>query len=410
MPNEIQVHILCYLDMSEILAVRVTSKPLWELVQLNASILSRVVLRSSSLGYDPLFLDTLYPPPLPLEKLDYFLQMMHREKIVLRMVATIADYVQTKIYLIKSTSRRKQFAASRARMENRMKAPTFVIYHFLEKFRAALVRGSQVACSSSRATSAVSVSFENEIQREIINGYPEEIILPAFQFYRIMVSAYRQKLRPPTYAGTLERKLRGWDRTPASDADVAQVLIYGGMEEVLKVMTQSTYGARLQALNVAIDRISGRFLAGGLTESIESMWKSKPRFISELDVPAISNIKYMSQGSTVRLTSLYLPWLSVIVAKRRKVDVTEGMLGQQMPAAQASGPQIPSPFAYIEDLLKDHKIGATSGGTGITVEDFAARANAPDEDGDDDAAAVPTTATQAPTAEHGSLSFPTQYG
>jgi len=407
MPNEIQVHILCYLDMSEIPSLRITSKSLWELVQLNATILSRVVLRSSSLGCNPLFLDILYPPPLPMEKLDYFLQMMHRERTVLRMVATIADYVQTKIYLIRSTSRRKQFAASRTRMENRMKASTFVIYHFLEKFRTALVRDSQRACSSSGATSAVSESLENEMQREIINGYPEDILLPAFQFYRIMVSAYRQKLRPPTYAGTLERKLRGWDRTPASDADVAQVLIYGGMEEVLKVMLQPTYGARLQALNAVIDRISGSFLPIG------SRWtegKSKPRFISELDIPAISNIKYMSQGSTMKLTALYLPWLSAVVAKRRKVDVTEGTPGQQMPAAQTSGPQIPSPFAYIEDLLKDHKTGATSGGIGITVEDFAARANAPDEDGDDEAAVVPTDATHAPTAEHRSLSFPTQYG
>jgi hypothetical protein len=408
MPNEIQVHILCYLDMPEILSLRITSKPLWELIQLNASIISRVVLRSSSLGSDPLFLETLYRPPLPVEKLDYFLQMMHRERTVLRMVSTIADYVQMKIYQVKSTSRRKQFAPSRARMENRMKASTFVIYHFLEKFRAGLVQNSERACSNSHGTLRPSESFENEMQREIINGYPEGTLLPAFQFYRIMVSAYRQKLRPPTYAGTIERKLRGWDRTPASDADVAQVLIYGGMEEVLKVMLQPTYGARLQALNVAIDRIRGSSLPSA------SRWtegKSKPKFASELDIPVISSIKYMSQGSTVKLTALYLPWLSAIVAKQRKVDGTEAAtLGPQMPTAQMSGPQIPSPFAYIEDLLKDHKTGAASGGTGITVEDFAARANAPDEDGDDDAAAVPTDDTHPPAGQHRSLSFPTQYG
>jgi F-box domain len=407
MPNEIQVHILCYLDISEILSLRITSKPLWALVQLNASILSRIVLRSSSLGCNPLFLDTLYPPPLSMEKLDYFLQMMHRERTVSRMVATVADYVQTKIYLIRSTSRRKQFAASRARMENGMKASTFVIYHFLEKFRIALVRDSQQACGDSGDTSAIPLSLETEMQREIINGYPEDVLLPAFQFYRIMVSAYRQKLRPPTYAGTLERKLRGWDRTPASDADVAQVLIYGGMEEVLEVMLQPTYGARLQALNLAIDQISGSFLPTGATWT-EGM--PKPRFISELDIPALSNIKYMSQGSTMKLTALYLPWLSAIVAKRRKLDGTEATLGEQMPATQMSGPQIPSPFTYIEDLIKDDNTGAASGGIGITVEDIAARANAPDEDVDDDAAAVPTDATHAPTAEHRSLSFPTQYG
>ncbi len=400
-PNEIQVQILCYLDTSDILSLRFTSKPLSELLRLNASAISRVVLRNSSLGGDTIFLEQLYRPPLPIVNLDYFLQMIHRESTVLRMVSTIADYVQIKIYQVKSTNRRKQFAPSRARMESRLKGSAFIIYHFLEKFRAALIRHSEEACSDSQGTTTEPPSFENEMQTEIISCYPEDTQLPAFQFYRIMVSAYRQKLRPPTYAGTIERKLRGWDRTPASDADVALVLIYGGMEEVLKIMLHPTYGARLQALNVAIDRINGRALPVG------SRWmegKSNPQVIKDLDISPIPKIPFMSQGSAVKLTTLYLPWLWAIVAKQRTAQGTE---------AAAPDPHIPSPFAYIEDLLKDHERGAIPGKTDVTVEDFAARANAPDEDeepADDAAAAGPANAMHNPTVQHRTLSFPTQYG
>ncbi|KAF7503382.1 hypothetical protein GJ744_003904 [Endocarpon pusillum] len=408
MPNEIQVQILCSLETSDILSLRLASKPLCELLQLNASIVSRVVLQKSSLGSDPMLLEKLYRPPLPVQNLDFFLQMMHRKKIVSRMICTIANYVQLKIYQVRSTNRRKQFAPSRARMESRLEAPTFIIHHFLETFRTALLRPPGIANSDSSSTSAEPMSSETEIQTSIINDYPQDMLLPAFQFYRIMVSAYRQKLRPPTYAGTIERKIRGWDRTPASDADVTQVLIYGGMEEVLRVMSHPTYATRLQALNLAIDRINGRPLPVG------SRWmkvKSRSKVIRDLDMPQIPKIQYMSQGSPVKLTALYLPWLSAIVAKQKKMDGAEG----RTPASQSSGaptssPQIPSPFAYIEDLLRDHQAGSASGETDMTVEDFAARASAPDgegEDVDDTVAGGPDHAAHGFIPQNHPSSFPT---
>jgi F-box domain len=399
MPNEIQVQILCYLDASDILSLRTTSKRVLELLQINASVISRLVLRHGTLGDDPIY-EEIYRPPLPVLNLDHLLQMMHRERIVMRMVSTIADYVQTKIYQVKSASRRRQFAPSRSRMERRLKASAFITYHFLEKFRADLLCHMEEASSSTKSSLSDLGSADVEIQTRIINGYPEDTLLPAFQFYRIMVSAYRQKLRPPTYAGTIERKIRGWDRTPASDADVTQVLIYGGMEEVLRIMLHPTYGARLQALNLTIDRINSRSLPVG------SRWmegKSKPKVIRDLDIPPISDIQFMSQGSTAKLTTLYLPWLWAIVAKRRAREGTE---------SSAPDPQIPSPFAYIEDLLKDHVAGAIPAGIGVTVEDFAARANAPDEDEEhtDETAAGPADTLHAAPTQHRSLSFPTQFG
>ena len=397
MPNEIQVQILCCLGTSDILSLRITSKPLEELLQLNASAISHLVLRNSSLGLNQKVLEKFYPRPLPIENLDYFLKMMHREKVILGMVSTIADYVQMEVYQVKSASRRKQFAPSRARMESRLKASSFIIYHFLERYRAGLMRDSERTCSKSPGTCMVEPGpFRTEMQKLIIDGYPEDMLLPAFQFYRVMVSAYRQKLRPPTYAGTIERKLRGWDRTPASDADVAQVLIYGGMEEVLKIMLHPSYGARLQALNMAIDRINGRLLPA---RSLGVGGTFNSTVIWDLDIPSIPNIQYMSQGSAVKLTVLYLPWLSIIVGKQRSAAVPH--------------PRIPDPFAYIEDLIKDHHTRGIPSEAGITMEDCPARVNEPDEDEeyvDDAAVAGPANVMNVPTPQHHPLSFPSQYG
>jgi F-box domain len=401
MPNEIQVHILWYLEASDILALRLASRSLRDLLQLNASVVSRTLLPRTTLGDDPVVFDCLYRQPVPLHSLDYFLQLMHREQIVFRMVSIIADYIQIKIYQVKSTSRRKQFAPSRVRMERRFKACAFIIYHFLETLRIDLLSHSKEPDGHSRQDESAPEESGTAIQSNILNRYPEELLLPAFQFYRIMVSAYRQKLRPPTYAGTIERKLRGWDRTPASDADVAQVLIYGGMEEVLKIMLCATYSARLQALNVAIDRINGRTLPVG------SRWmegKSNPKVIRDLDIPNITYIQFMSQNSNVKLRALYLPWLRTIVAKQRAAkDAADDAEFE---------PEIPSPFVYIEDVLKDRATGRISGETSVTVEDFAARANAPDEDEEqrDDVSAGPASPVQGPAMHHRALSFPTPYG
>ena len=399
MPNEIQVQILCYLDTFDILSLRITSKKVLEILETSSFVISRVVLRNGRLEDETIYLEEIYRPLTPVVNLDHFLQMMHRERIVLKMVSTIADYVQVKIYKVKSASRRSLFAPSRSCMERRLKASVFIIYHFLEQLRADLLCHMEKQCNGSKDSPADSGSVDIEIQTRIINGYPEDMLLPAFQFYRIMVSAYRQKLRPPTYAGTIERKIRGWDRTPASDADVAQVLIYGGMEEVLKIMLYPTYGARLQALYVTIDRINGRPLPIG------SRWmegKSDPKVIRDLDIRPNSDHRLL-QGSNTKLTTLYLPWLSVIVAKRRAAAGTE---------ASAPDPQIPSPFVYIEDLLKDHEAGAAPGETGVTVEDFAARANAPDDDEEhtEEFTAGPSNAQQGPPDQHRPDNFPTQYG
>ncbi len=83
------------------------------------------------------------------------------------------------------------------------------------------MRQSEAARSDNSGTPAEPLALEAEIHTNIINCHSKGMLLPAFQFYRILVPAYRQKPRPLTYAGTVESKIRGSGRTPASDADFA---------------------------------------------------------------------------------------------------------------------------------------------------------------------------------------------
>ena len=97
MPNEIRVCILCLLEVKDVLSLRLASQSFFNLLNLNAFTISRSILPSSSLGGDPLYLQTLYPQPSPNQNLDYFVQILHRHAVVEKVVVTIADFIQVEI-------------------------------------------------------------------------------------------------------------------------------------------------------------------------------------------------------------------------------------------------------------------------------------------------------------------------
>src|SRR5271154_4153764 len=136
LPNEIQAQIFNLLDVSDILSLRLTSHALSQILSATASAISRPILARRMGSDSALYLKTLYPQPRPCTDLDYFMQMLHRNAVVDRMVLVITDFIQYKIYQVKSSSRQRQFAPCRERLLSRFKAPTFIIYHFLETLRA----------------------------------------------------------------------------------------------------------------------------------------------------------------------------------------------------------------------------------------------------------------------------------
>jgi hypothetical protein len=371
MPNEIQVQIICYLEISDFLSLRLASKSLAEILQLNASILSRVMLRKSPLGDDPIYLEQLCRPVQPLQNLNYVLHMLHRDTIVSKMARAIADYVQVKFYRIKSAAGRKNFAPSRALLEERMRLPVFIIYRFLEDLRPCLQRSLKAnGTSSIEDRLAERFSSDDEMQVDIIGRIPQEMLLPAFQFYGLMASALNHKLHPPTYAGTFERKLRGWDRPPPSDTQIASVLLYGGMDEVLAVMVQPTYDARLDALNAALERVENP-TAVVIPNRVEGM-QILPITDGSQNPPVYYISSLCSTGGGTALRHLYLSWTWVIFARK----LAEG----DAIAYADRHVNIANPFSYIIDMLKDYGVRPDFERSAVSLRDLENRDNAPSDE------------------------------
>ena len=83
----------------------------------------------------------------------------------------------------------------------------------------------------------------------MISTYDADHLLRAHGLYKLLLAAFVRKLRPPSYAGRFERTLRGWRKTPASQADIVKVLLLGGIPEVKRIFAIKTYAARRSALD-----------------------------------------------------------------------------------------------------------------------------------------------------------------
>jgi hypothetical protein len=345
-----------------------------DVLSFNATTISRSVLYSTIVGDTNLYLGTLYPPPLPLSDISYLLEVLHRQAVVTKMVITVTDFIQFKIYQVKSASRQKQFAPVRKRMIERFTTPAWIIYHFLETYRKEVV--SSIASPTTSISSAASWSpwsspqnapssttpadigicqSCSHLQCSIIAQYPIDDLLPTYQFFKIMLSAFRQKLQPPTYAGSIERSLRGWNRGAASDGDMTKVLLLGGMREVYRIMKGPRFMSRLAEMQRFINRIEENISipapnsARTVDEPKASAARPLTAMMRALEVPegpTLDNMRFLLQSESLPQAPTAL-WLPGARSRILKAAIVAGTVETQW--------AIPDCFTFIQDIIADRE-------------------------------------------------------
>ena len=376
--------VLSHLDAHDILSLRLTNHAINEILLSSAASITRPILNSSIQGDTDTYLDILYPLPRPLNGLDHLLQMLHRQAVADKMVVAVTDFIQYKIYQVKSAARQRQFAPIRKRMMERLKTPAFIIGHFLETLRAEILK----PMSAEEACRQHPVWFPQQDIREICAGckhlqcriiaqYPEADLLPTYQFFKIMVSAFRQKLRPPSYAGSIERRLRGWNRDAASDADVVKVLLFGGLGEIHRIMKGPKFMARLADLQRFTSSVSSSPEATSAAAFTISNKDDRTPAMKALDTPTPCILP-------TPLPALTTIWLPAARSRILRTAIVNGTVQNEW--------SIPDAFTFIQDIVADREPSLGSSEPFDPNIDFEARtaADADDDvDGDDAAAAGP---------------------
>lgn len=93
-------------------------------------------------------------------------------------------------------------------------------------------------------------------EKRILDRLDRPLRLHFFYMYCFILQVLMRKLRPPTYAGSVEKVLRGWHGRPACVEDVAFVLILGGVGAVAKLLACENYSERRRLLHSFITRLS----------------------------------------------------------------------------------------------------------------------------------------------------------
>ncbi|KAK5189197.1 hypothetical protein LTR92_010829 [Exophiala xenobiotica] len=295
LPDEINVQILCYLSQADIFALRLTSRSLYVFLQSHARPITRAVLAQCAYDrtadeveedhvverkaeYSCNYIRTLYPQPTPCTSMDYLLQMLRRQHQIDKMLSVTMSFVQMRIYMMPSCPRFEDFRPYKRKLARRMHLAAWTIYHFLENYRDILIHAhpehqpvgenpyAEGSPSDEPALPSLSSCRQcNESLKSVLDSYPGTEIIPAYHFYDLCRQHLRALSRAPSYAGTIERRLRGWSRKCPTEADLALFVVFGGIPELSKLsMLKGSYSQRIDAIATFTDKVTSAAISNNL--------------------------------------------------------------------------------------------------------------------------------------------------
>ncbi|KAF2121837.1 hypothetical protein BDV96DRAFT_130631 [Lophiotrema nucula] len=250
LPNELHLHILSNLSIADLLSLRRTCHSFNALVTACGSSLVRYWTRCR---FGSLHLK-LYPAPGPNQaELQYLLAMRRRHIAAVRLTRELANFV-LRDTLKYTNQRQRQMWAS---VYEKMIPLVFAVGYFLEEHRRAIlerdlgrIRRGNIGydiCTTPGITSQ---------EGDILKRLDCPLRLQYYFMYLFIVQVLSRKLRPPTYAGSVERIVRGWTGHAACAEDIAFVLILGGISQVAKLLACKNYSERRRHLHHFITRLS----------------------------------------------------------------------------------------------------------------------------------------------------------
>lgn len=257
LPSEILTSIISYLTLEDIYHLRLASQATLTILDHNASTITRFMLPQILPEECVYHVPALYPIPSPCQSTSHLLRTCHRQRTIDRTIYNTLSFIQMRIYMLtpQFPNAGSQFPNNRHKLMLALQRPAWTVYHFLESFREILIKTHDTQHDAS-VGKFWSCHLCKEATQDLVNTYPVQELKGAYHFYQLMHTHLRAATRAPTFAGTIERKLRGWGKNPASDEDLSILVVLGGMEILSKIsMMQGSYDIRLKIVSTFIDKV-----------------------------------------------------------------------------------------------------------------------------------------------------------
>lgn len=242
LPNELLIQIIAYLPLSDILTLRLASRAWHAMISLNEIPIARYHLQHNV----PAYAIRLYPAPDPSAiKLHYLCGIWHRLHVAAKLSYLICEWATKEIFLRTTETQRLEFAPQHERMRRRLIPLLFTIFHFFETYRTLHV---QYIKEHGHGLSREPFTL-NPIERKIMEMYDDQTLLRVHQVFPMVVASFCRRLRPPSYAGRLERSLRGYLKDRPPDEVYATALCVGGLRQVERFWEIKGYNSRRGAID-----------------------------------------------------------------------------------------------------------------------------------------------------------------
>lgn len=132
-----------------------------------------------------------------------------------------------------TTDQQRTFAPTEHRLVRRLIPALGPISHYLASVRAFLL-------SSTILTDDVLISASSEIQAK----YSAPVLLAAHKAWTLIMWLLNSMTARPSYAGRLERTMRGWTADPVDKTLVMRALVLGGIGILPELVAQNSYNSR----------------------------------------------------------------------------------------------------------------------------------------------------------------------
>lgn len=242
LPNELQEQIIAPLPIHTILSLRLVSRLFHNLVTLNEPSIVRYHIAHTLPAYTVRLYPLLDPTAI---NLHYLCSIWHRLHVSLKLSTMITEQATKEIFLRTTEAQRLEFAPQYRRMRQRLMPLVFAIFHFFETYRELHARH---LVANGTPLSLQPFTW-NPIEYQVMAMYDDETLLKVHQVFPLVTSSFFRRLRPPSYAGRIERSIKGYLKDRPPDEVYATILAIGGLRQAQRFWETKGYNARRAAVD-----------------------------------------------------------------------------------------------------------------------------------------------------------------
>ncbi|KAI4266080.1 MAG: hypothetical protein L6R35_006991 [Caloplaca aegaea] len=249
LPRELQAQVLCSLAWRDVLRFRMTCRLFSTLVRDHADELVRHLIK-----YDRALVKahSLYRDDSSKPDFEYVVALSHRCHVAASLARFLAIYHLSEMFNYRTAAElsRSRDARLIGILATNLEPHLLIISHMLQTYRssvAGLVRDIDTLHGEGALVAKTRAQARTK-EAEILNGYNESEVCSTSMVFDLLKKTLFRELRPVSYATSWEWRLRGMSMCSASDQQVMELMVFGGLSGIKKVVTIPSYNRRLQEL------------------------------------------------------------------------------------------------------------------------------------------------------------------